>query len=202
MGMGNRLCRMRVRVRATLIMPVEAEPKRARDDRFLRIRTLRKSGDSSGLLVELAAARAVNNDDAVCSAVMALGRLHERNAAAPVSDLLRHPRPAVRRRAARVLGMLGTSEVAADLIAALSDPDPATVGWTADSLAKLQHQPAIPALIEALQSPSQKVRRAGAYALGEMNAEEARGALQAASKTSSRLTRLTIWRSLRKLAHN
>lgn len=177
----------------------EIETKEERGDRFLRIRALRKAGDSAGLLVELAAAQEVGNDDATASAVMALGRVGERIAAGPVSELLRHPRPAVRRRAARVLGMLGTSEVAADLIAALSDPDPATVGWAADSLVKLRHQPAIPALIEALQSPSQKVRRAGAYALGELNAQEAREALRQASDRSSWLTRHTIGRSLRKI---
>lgn len=174
---------------------VVAETKRTRDDRFLRIRELRRSGDCSGLLGELDAATEVGDDEAVTAVVRAIGHVCDPRASGRMLPLLRHPTPKVRRATARVLGKLKGEEATAGLVSALGDTDLSTACWAAHGLGAIGSPEATPHLVAALERP--KVRRAAAAALAQLGAREAIDPLTATLAESNWYTRRKVRRAIR-----
>lgn len=166
-------------------------------ERVLHVKELLGRGQVDAVLDELAAA-VENGEDSASWIVLQLGKQRYAGAAPAVAAILRqHPKPHLRRRAARVLGMLGAADGSEALVAALRDPDVHTACWAADSLARLAAVEAKPALVATLDRPEQSVRRAAAAALAELDASDAINALVAAREGSNWITRRAIARSVR-----
>ncbi|GMU52058.1 MAG: hypothetical protein AMXMBFR33_12040 [Candidatus Xenobia bacterium] len=81
-----------------------------------------------------------------------------------------HPDPALRARAADLLGALGGQEGTDALLGLVQDPESDVRARSAAALGRLEFWPAAPALGEALRDPAWEVRRHAALALCKLGA--------------------------------
>jgi len=104
------------------------------------------------------------------------------------------PEPAVRSRAAAVLGWRGGIGSEAALTGALNDPAPEVRAKVADALRRVAGARAIPALQLLLRDPDAVVRRAAARNLGMLPQDTATSALTtAAADPDSSVRKEVIW---------
>jgi len=109
-----------------------------------------------------------------------LGYFGDSSTVARLRPLLGDPDETVRAVAARALARLGGEEAAEALARALADPSELTSLRVAENLQRLGHV-AVPYLVSALGSGSRRAQVLAARILGELRAEEGRGALRHAA---------------------
>ncbi|MBI2194363.1 MAG: HEAT repeat domain-containing protein [Planctomycetes bacterium] len=109
-------------------------------------------------------------------------------------NLLQHPSPDVRHRAALALHRLGEKAAQSGVLDALDDPDVFVRVAAAEHLGPIGREDAIPALLRALDDEALLVQRAAAQSLGSL------GALQAGPRLLEILLDDTAWPEVRKVA--
>ena len=114
--------------------------------------------------------------DAAGGAAVALGRLGDARAVAPLLEKLADPDWYLRYTAARALGDLRETEAAAALIALLGDEDFRVVDSAVTALTSIA-APAVDALLAAMRDANPRVRQWSAAVLGEIGEKRAAGAL-------------------------
>jgi len=114
--------------------------------------------------------------DAAGGAAVALGRLGDARAAAPLMDKLTDPDWYLRYTAARALGDLRETEAVLGLIALLADEDFRVADSAATALTVIG-APAVDALLTATGEANPRVRQWSAVVLGEIGEKRAAGVL-------------------------
>lgn len=109
----------------------------------------------------------------VCEALDELAKIQDERVFEDIRQLLKHPNPDIRWRAAWALGCLGREEGIPYLEKCLDDEHLGVCFWTARGLGHLDYYRATKALIEGLAHDTWRIRSACAEALGchERNAD-------------------------------
>lgn len=114
-----------------------------------------------------------------------LGELHAKETAPKLFECLAHPSEGVRSSAVDALAKVGDEQAGIMLLERFSgaETEISVIRMLATALGAVGYHPAIPQLIKALKSPDASLRGSAAWALGALEAHEAKESLQLALGT-------------------
>lgn len=163
------------------------------DQRLTAIYNARRAGDSKELL------RALRDPEFRDYAARSLAHIGDRSAAPAIAVLLDANDWRARVGAVRALGELQASEFIPRLVSLIeSDPENVVREWAVAALGQIGDAEVVPVIAQCLGSAEPRMRRAAAFALGEMGGADAANLLRDAMKRENMWRRGAYRRALRR----